>query len=172
MFARLENNIVMEVMDVEMLPEFHPDLIWVTCTSEVGEGFIYDNSIFIDPESLITAEGLIPAKLLEISSLYHEKIGSGFLYDGNLYHLDATARSNMGMMKLEIDAGAISPHGGAWIGLNGVYTLSDVQVLALAEAARLAYRGLLFAKSTHEITIKALTEKGAVLSYDVEAGWP
>lgn len=172
MFARLENNIVMEVMDVETLPEFHPGLIWVSCTSGVGEGFIHDNGTFENPETLITADDVRPEKLSNISSLYHSKIKGGFLYDGNIYHLDSTARTNMGLMKLEIDAGGVNPHGGYWVGMGGIHALTDVEVVAMADAARLAYRGLLFAKSGHEASLNALTDKVDILSYDVNAGWP
>ncbi len=172
MFARLENNIVMEILDVETLPNFHPDLIWVACGGGVAQGFIHDNGVFTDPETLITADDVRPQKLRKISSMYHSKIEEGFLYADDLYHLDATARTNMGLMKLEIDAGGVNPHGGYWVGMDGVHALTDVAVVAMADAARLAYRGLLFAKATHEATLNATTDKAAILSYDVDAGWP
>lgn len=172
-FARIENDIVVEILNAFALPDFHPDLIWVeNVPDEVQEGWLYDGSSFSDPDTALTADEVRDEKIDSLNALYDEKINGGFTYDGNLYHLDASARTNMGLMKLNIDGGAVSPHGGYWIGKTGRHALNDSEVVALANTALSAYQGLLFARQTHIEALEVLTDKTAITNYDINAGWP
>lgn len=41
-WARIENNVVMEVTDIDPEGRFHPSLIWVACGDEVDQRWVYD----------------------------------------------------------------------------------------------------------------------------------
>lgn len=50
MWARLENNVVMELTDIDPEGRFHPSLVWVECQEDTQQGYIYDNGAFTPPE--------------------------------------------------------------------------------------------------------------------------
>lgn len=47
--ARIQNGVVAEVLTATPFPPFHPDLVWVTCSGTVKEGWVYDGSAFAAP---------------------------------------------------------------------------------------------------------------------------
>ena len=48
-FARIQNDVVVELLAADTLPDFHPDLQWVQCSADVQEGYIYKNGSFAAP---------------------------------------------------------------------------------------------------------------------------
>lgn len=50
MWARVENNIVVEVTEIDPDGRFHPSLIWLECQDEVTPGYRYDEGKFIPEE--------------------------------------------------------------------------------------------------------------------------
>ncbi|KLU15414.1 MULTISPECIES: hypothetical protein [Xenorhabdus] len=50
-WARLENNIVIELTDIDPAGRFHPLLIWVECPAGIPSGYVYKNGKFIQPEN-------------------------------------------------------------------------------------------------------------------------
>lgn len=173
MFARIENHLVVELLDVEVLPPFHPDLVWVEVPEgqSVNERDSYIDGVFIPAEDMIDIETWRKDKIAEVSAIYSQKIEEGFSFEGNLYHLDATSRSNIGLMKLDIQAGAVNPHGGFWIGKTGKHQLSDAKVIELANAALSAYQALLFKKQEHLEKIYSEDDKETLKNYDTSSGW-
>lgn len=51
-FARIENGKVVERLDAEELPPFHPSLHWEQCAAEVSEGWDFDGATFAPPKTL------------------------------------------------------------------------------------------------------------------------
>lgn len=51
MWARIENDEVMEMTDIDPVGRFHPSLIWRECPAEVQQGYFYDNGSFIPAET-------------------------------------------------------------------------------------------------------------------------
>lgn len=49
MWARIENNTVMEVTDISPKGRFHPSLIWKSCNKDVMCGWIYEDGSFSAP---------------------------------------------------------------------------------------------------------------------------
>lgn len=48
--VRIKNNEVVEVLDIEPFPSFHPSFIWIDCEdNNVKEGWLYDGVNFIPP---------------------------------------------------------------------------------------------------------------------------
>lgn len=47
--ARIENNRVVEILDADPFPPFHPDLVWAECGASVQAGWSYDGSVFSAP---------------------------------------------------------------------------------------------------------------------------
>ncbi|WP_291604473.1 hypothetical protein [Comamonas sp.] len=50
MWARIENNIAVELSDLDPEGRYHPSLIWVPCATTVRQGDLYDGSVFLSPE--------------------------------------------------------------------------------------------------------------------------
>lgn len=48
-FARIENGKVVERLDADELPPFHPSLHWEQCTAEVCEGWVFNGKDFAQP---------------------------------------------------------------------------------------------------------------------------
>lgn len=51
MWARIENDEVMEVTDVDPEGRFHPSLVWLKCPADVQQGYVYDKGVFIPSQS-------------------------------------------------------------------------------------------------------------------------
>ncbi|CEE93300.1 Phage domain protein (modular protein) [Xenorhabdus nematophila str. Anatoliense] len=51
-WARLEDDIVMELTDIDPTGRFHPLLIWVGCPAETRTGCRYENGKFIQPDNI------------------------------------------------------------------------------------------------------------------------
>lgn len=47
MWARIENNVVMELTDTNPKGRFHKDLVWKLCNPSVQAGWIYEGSEFV-----------------------------------------------------------------------------------------------------------------------------
>ena len=43
MWARIENNVVMELTDIDPSGRFHPTLVWLACPEDTVEGSVYDS---------------------------------------------------------------------------------------------------------------------------------
>lgn len=49
MWARIEENLVMEVTNINPKGRFHPDLIWKKCQDGVTCGWVYEDGVFKEP---------------------------------------------------------------------------------------------------------------------------
>lgn len=49
MWARIENNEVMEITDIDPAGRFHPSLIWVECPADIKQGYSFDGESFMPP---------------------------------------------------------------------------------------------------------------------------
>lgn len=52
MWARIENNVIVELTEIDPEGRFHPDLIWITCSPDVHVGWVFDGSALHKPEEL------------------------------------------------------------------------------------------------------------------------
>lgn len=65
-FARIENGNVVETLQAEELPEFHPSLQWVECPHEASVGWNYSNGTFskgvdfVEHDSALRSIGATP----------------------------------------------------------------------------------------------------------------
>lgn len=50
-WARLEDNLVKEITNINPEGRFHPSLVWVKCQENVVEGYVYENGSFVEPET-------------------------------------------------------------------------------------------------------------------------
>ncbi|VFS47464.1 hypothetical protein [Budvicia aquatica] len=56
MWARIENNRVVELTDINPEGRFHPSLVWVNCPEYVQADYLYDGHIFTEPEEISDIE--------------------------------------------------------------------------------------------------------------------
>lgn len=60
-YARIEEGVVKEIGEFDSIENrFHPSLIWVECSEEVKESFLYDGAVFLPPP---IAKKFIPSKV-------------------------------------------------------------------------------------------------------------
>ncbi|HAJ6759086.1 TPA: hypothetical protein HNC90_22490 [Escherichia coli] len=59
MWARIENNIVMEITDIDPAERFHPSLIWVECPVDTRQGYFYSNNEFTSSSKDQVIRGLL-----------------------------------------------------------------------------------------------------------------
>lgn len=55
MWARIDNDEVMEVTNIDPAGRFHPSLIWLECPADVQQGYIYENGSFKPAEPVAQA---------------------------------------------------------------------------------------------------------------------
>lgn len=53
MKARIENNVVVEILDLDPFPPFHPSLVWVDCDESVQCGDLYEDGTFSTPVPVV-----------------------------------------------------------------------------------------------------------------------
>lgn len=70
--ARIEGNIVREILTAEPFPPFHPDLVWVECGGEVREGWTWDGKSFAEPPGPTAEE--IKAQIVSLEAKQHRAI--------------------------------------------------------------------------------------------------
>lgn len=49
MWARIENNVLMELTDIDPTGRYHDSLIWVECPPDTQRGYIYNSGEFTPP---------------------------------------------------------------------------------------------------------------------------
>jgi hypothetical protein len=49
MWARIKNGVVAEITDADPVGRFHPLLEWVTCGTDVLEGWLHSGGVFSEP---------------------------------------------------------------------------------------------------------------------------
>lgn len=137
MFARIENNKVVELLDVEVLPEFHPSLIWMPCDAGVQEGYIYQDGSFNDPADLVTNEEKQLA-LINYAATKRVAIDNTILIVGDIeVYGDETTRysivETLSFLETQDDGTTID-----WQAENGFFEVDydGLQTLGLAIAAR------------------------------------
>jgi hypothetical protein len=175
MFARLENNFVREIFEGEILPDFHPDLIWIQCPENVAEGYKYDseNQEFISPADFETLAEIKEKQKSAVSALRDQKYKNGFVYDGQKFQIDTDAQKDMLSMQTQFILGNDSAYDGFWMdAANAPKVMTKEQAQAFFQAAFTYVKGIKGAAWTHKAVIDAITTKEDCRAYDFSQGWP
>ena len=75
MWARIENNIVKEVVDTDPEGRFTSDLIFVKCDETIKEHYTYENNVFTPPNTSVSLveqaarESILANKFLQDSDI-------------------------------------------------------------------------------------------------------
>jgi hypothetical protein len=175
MFARLENNFVKEIFTGDILPDFHPDFIWIACPVGTLEGFFYDEEIneFISPDDLISLADLKDQIKNQVSLLRDKKLKDGFVYEGQAFQIDTDAQKDMLSMQTQFILENDSAYDGFWMDAsNQPKIMTRAQAQDFFQAAFTFVKGLKGAAWTHKAAIDALQSKEACNAYDFTIGWP
>lgn len=69
--ARIENNVVREILTADPFPPFHEDLVWVECGPEVHAGWSWDGAVFAAPSVVVPTEAdIILALTAALEEMY------------------------------------------------------------------------------------------------------
>lgn len=175
MFARLENNIVVETLDLEVLPEFHPDLVWVLCPNSVQQGWVYDQEQgrFSDPLSVMPLSELKESLKSKISVLRDGRFSAGFLYEGQVFQIGTDAQKDMLSMQTQLILGNSSAYDGYWMDQdNSPKVMSEEELVTFFQAAFNFVKNLKGSAWRHKAQIDALTQRDDLINYDPETLWP
>lgn len=90
MWARIENNTVAEITEIDPAGRFHASLLWESCSAEVQPGWLYDGQAFSPPavEPLIVTTDDVDAER-------DRRIDAGVEFQGALYQSRADDRENI-----------------------------------------------------------------------------
>lgn len=172
-FARIENGIVVETLEAEFLPQFHPSLVWVDCPDVVTEGYLYDGNAFTSPEENITVDEVKSAKTALLKAHRNEKYDLGHTYNGDVFQIDAEAQTNMIAIMTQFTLGNSNPHGGVWRDVDNVaVAMNDAEVQAFIQASFSYIMAIKNQFWYHDAQIKALNAKSDIEDYDFTTGWP
>lgn len=170
-FARIENNIVLEVIEAEEKPEFHPSIILIECPADTDQDFIYENYTFKRKE--INISELKTNKKYELNALAGDKIEGGFNFENNDYQIDAQARESMLAIYTYLNAGVSNPHAGSWRTTdNTMIEMDDTKVRAFIDAVFVYNYSLKVVLWGHKDAIQAMTRSEDVADYDITQAWP
>ncbi len=173
MFARIENGLVREIFAGDVLPEFHPSLIWVGCSENVREGWRYDGQSFFSLEELIPLSEVKEKRKSEVSALRDQKYRDGFVYGGQVFQIDVDAQKDMLSVQMQFSMGNVAAYDGYWMDAqNQPKAMSVEEVGVFFQAAFSFVKNVKGAAWGHKAAIDSLEEKSQVLSYDISTGWP
>lgn len=81
MWARIEDDIVLEIVTIDPAGRYHPSLVWVECGPEVKPGWQYKRGEFSQPIPMrFSLEEARAAKIMAIDAETSASITSGFDY--------------------------------------------------------------------------------------------
>lgn len=169
MFARIENGFVKEIFQGDVLPEFHPFLVWVRCPEGTKEGSFFDGESFKSPEEMKTKEDLIDEKVSIVSQIRNKKYKNGFAYKGKIFQCDLEAQKDMMAIQIQFIIGVKNPHRGFWKTANNEsMPMDDDEVKSFFQAC-FAYVYALKDKAwKHKENLEKLSTKQEIIDYDIE----
>ena len=171
-FGRFENNKVVEVLEAEKLPEFHPSLNWREIPDIAGEGWIERDNEIISPEDAKSLEEIKADKILEVNRIRSNKFQT-FTYNGNNYQVGLEAQKDMLAVQQQLSLGVENPHGGAWrTSENKMVVMTDAEVATFLQAVFSYVMEVKKVSWYHKDTISGLSDREEIKSYDVQTGWP
>lgn len=126
-FARIESGSVVELIEADELPPFHPSLHWEQCPPDARVGWVFDEGSFSAPVVDMAAVRLI--KNSEINAARAAANSKTFPHDGREFSCDDMSRSDIDGIN-----GFVALHGcfptqfpGSWKAVdNSYYLLPDV----------------------------------------------
>lgn len=169
--ARIENGLVLEVLEADPFPPFHPNLVWVECGAEVISGYAWDGSVFYDPTPPRTLEVAHTERLAALAALRFQKETAGILINGAKVKTDRESQGALTGAYTSLKNGLLTgidwkAEGGVWVSL----TLAQVEPLAQAVAAHV--QACFSTEKAHAQAIEALSTVAEVDAYDISTWWP
>ena len=81
MWARIENERVKEITDIDPEGRFHPSFFWVESPDFVKEGYIYKDGKFSKENPPVDPEEEIKEKKVRTVQIYMDGVAKGLSYD-------------------------------------------------------------------------------------------
>lgn len=170
-WARVESDIVIEVIQAEKKPEFHPDIIIIECDANTQEDDTHSGGVFSRPQASI--DDLKDEKITAVNSLFSSKIESGYLFETNTYQIDQAAQADMNAIYTKLADNQLNPHGGVWRDIeNDMNAMDDAKVKSFIDAVFSYVFTLKQVLWTHKDNIRAMTRSEDVENYDITTLWP
>lgn len=168
-FARIENGKVVETLQADELPEFHPSLVWVECPNQTSVGWDYDGNVVKPPTVDVVA---ITSRQWNAIKAERDRRKTGGVKVGvggvdKWFHSDDASRiQQMALVMM----GANIPANLQWKTLDGSFVTMTQAVAQSVFVAAAASDQAIFAVAEGHRAALAACEDPAV--YDYSTGWP
>jgi|GEM_PF-6808547 len=183
-WARIENNIVKEIVDIDPIGRFHPDLVWVACGEEVIENYTYDAVSQTFSAPVVSLEVKKADKCKKVDEFKTDKLDAGKTYNGNPYQcckdsqFEIMARFNYAVQS-KADAVTFPwsgqpEHFDKWRDSNNVtqtFATPD-DYIAFAKAINSHCNLIALKAMALKDSINACTSIAQVDAIDINTGWP
>lgn len=165
-FARIENGKVVERLDADELPPFHPSLHWEQCGADVLEGWDFDGANFTPPTKPPVSE-VIARQWNEIKAERDRRKAGGVKVGVKWFHSDDGSRvQQMGLVMM----GAGIPANLQWKTMDGSFiTMTQTLASQVFQAVAASDQAVFTAAETHRVAMEASADPDA---YDYSTGWP
>lgn len=164
-FARIENGKVVERLDADELPPFHPALHWEQCGADVSEGWGFNGAAFTSPainlsSAKATAWGAIKAER-------DRRKAGGVKVGAKWFHSDDASRIQQLALVM---MGAGLPAGLQWKTMDGSFITMTPALAQQVFTGQAASDQAIFAVAEgHRVAMEASADPAA---YDHSTGWP
>lgn len=164
-FARIENGKVVETLQADELPEFHPSLVWVECPNQTSVGWDYDGNVVKPPTVDVVA---ITSRQWNAIKAERDRRKTGGVKVGvKWFHSDDGSRiQQMGLVMM----GAGIPANLQWKTMDGSFiTMTQTLASQVFQAVAASDQAIFTAAETHRVAMEASADPA---SYDYSGGWP
>lgn len=165
-FARIENGKVVERLDAEELPPFHPSLHWEPCAANVQEGRLFDGASFTPPPAP-PIDQINGRQWDGIKAERDRRKAGGVKVGAKWFHSDDGSRiQQMGLVMM----GAGIPANLQWKTMDGSFiTMTQALATSVFAATTASDQAIFAAAETHRAAMEASADPAV---YDYSTGWP
>lgn len=168
-YARIENNVIVEILKAPMLPAFHPSLIWMDAPEEVDYGWTVSGGSLVPPPPLLLEE-VKTDKLLALAAKRWAVETGGILINGAKIHTDIDTQTKIsGALQLvnRVPETLID-----WKAATGWIQLSKEDVEAIADRVGQHIQACFSRERSLTEAIMNAGNAEDVEAIDINSGWP
>lgn len=165
-FARIENGKVVERLDADELPPFHPSLHWEQCGADVSESWNFDGTTFTPPTKPPVSE-VIARQWDRIKAERDRRKDGGVKVSAKWFHSDDGSRiQQIGLVMM----GASIPVNLQWKTMDGSFiTMTQALATSVFGAVAATDQAIFAVAEGHRVAMEASADPAA---YDYSTGWP
>lgn len=168
-FARIENDLVVETLQAEELPEFHKSLIWIEVGADAQPGWVHTaGTVSAPPPPSLES---LKARKIEALALKRWMVeAGGITVNGAVIATDDRSQSKVtgALMKVTRNPATLID----WKGENGWIKIAKAEVEAIADLVGDHVQACFSRECALAEAIAAAEDVAALEAIDINSGWP